>query len=478
MNIMNNQFFFILTLTCYLFNIIIATPLLNQSDSKQIDLQKSSLRVVNGVPVTHKNEYPFVVDLHMDEFAISSSRFCTGTLIAQDLVLTAAHCVLNVAAVRPVFATIGRIELQDDHQDNQKAKTYRTIASIAHPSYDGIGSPNDVALILLNATSTIPVVKLAQSSPDVNQEAWVVGYGIKAIGTLETTGRPIEVLSRRLQKTALKIMHNSFCDQPGSRIKTASGLLCTAGVKEGSSACKGDSGGGLFLHRTSQNTGRDNEKKNEMVTMQVGIVSYGDAQCASEDGGVFTDVSSVIDWIGAASSKLKKAFLPVPIAMDEQTTRKVVQEGQSDNSSTSNFELTSDSELQHNDQVKLYSLHTNFTQSKLLTISLCDGPSGYTARLFVASNNNETVPSDEASCPDHKLSTLTLSAEQNGFDIGVSGRSDVPFRFSFSTQPDQNMTQSSQGCEPNEPSEPTPPMPGNIPPDMIPKGLRRTPQEV
>ena len=469
---MKNKFFTILAIVSCLFNIIIAVPLNNQSDSKSLDLEKSSLRVINGVPVIHKNEYPFVVDLHMDEYAISSSRFCTGTLIAKDLVLTAAHCVLNVAAVRPVFATIGRIELQDDHQDNENAKTFRTIASIAHPSYDGIGSPNDVALILLNDTSNVPIVKLAQTTPDINQQAWVVGYGIKAIGTAETTGRPIEVLSRRLQKTALRIMHNSFCDQPGSGLKTASGLLCTAGVKEGSSACKGDSGGGLFLHHTNHNTTKENDHNDDIFTMQVGIVSYGDSQCASEDGGVFTDVSSVTDWISAASSKLKKAFHLVPITTDEQTTHKVIQEGQTADHSTSNFVLTNDSQLQHNDQVKLYSLHTNFTQSKLLTISLCDGPSGYTARLFVASNENETIPTDEGSCPYHKLSTLSLSTEPNGFVIGVSGRSDVPFRLSLSTQPDKNLTQS---CEDRPPSQS---IPGDIASDMVSTGLRRTPEEV
>ncbi|CAN8063578.1 unnamed protein product [Agarophyton chilense] len=266
------------------------------------NLDSASSRVIHGDPVTDKNEYPFVVDLSRHDVAISSSRFCTGTLVTPDIVLTAAHCVLNDGYDSPTFATIGRIELEDKHSQNEHAQTFRTIASIAHPEYTGLGSPNDVALVLLNESSSAPIVKLADSSPKKDDVAWVVGYGIQMLGTVEKSAQPVEVLSGRLQKTALRIQEKSFCDGPEGRWKTADGMLCTAGVKEGSSACRGDSGGGLFLlERTS-------EKEREAV--QVGVVSYGDAQCASEESGVFTDVASNLEWIKASAEKLQAAFFP------------------------------------------------------------------------------------------------------------------------------------------------------------------------
>lgn len=236
-------------------------------NEKGADLDQSSARVVHGVPVTDKNEYPFVVDLSQHEVAISSTRFCTGTLITPEIVLTAAHCVLNEGYTSPVYATVGRIELEDKHSNNNHAQTFRTLASMAHPDYAGIGSPNDIALMLLNQTTDAPTVSLAETSPKKDDIAWVVGYGIQMLGTIEQSAQPVEVLSGRLQKTALRIQERAFCDVPGGQLKTAEGMLCTSGVKEGSSACRGDSGGGLFL----QLHGDGNR---EPETVQVGVVSF------------------------------------------------------------------------------------------------------------------------------------------------------------------------------------------------------------
>eukprot|EP00178_Gracilaria_changii_P014467 TRINITY_DN40783_c0_g1_i1.p1 TRINITY_DN40783_c0_g1~~TRINITY_DN40783_c0_g1_i1.p1 ORF type:complete len:377 (+),score=59.51 TRINITY_DN40783_c0_g1_i1:349-1479(+) len=265
-------------------------------------LEQASSRVIHGVPVTDKNEYPFVVDLSRHDVAVSSTRFCTGTLVTADIVLTAAHCVLNDGYDSPVFATIGRIELEDKHSQNEHAQTFRTIASIAHPEYAGLGSPNDIALVLLNESSSAPNVRLADATPKKDDVAWVVGYGVQMLGTVEKSAQQVEVLSGRLQKTALRVQERSFCDGPEGQWKTAEGMICTAGVKEGASACRGDSGGGLFLLE------RISEKEHEAV--QVGVVSYGDAQCASEESGVFTDVASNLEWIKASAEKLQLAFFP------------------------------------------------------------------------------------------------------------------------------------------------------------------------
>ncbi|KAI0562721.1 Trypsin [Gracilaria domingensis] len=282
----------------------------NQQNDSQLD--HASSRVIHGVPVTDQKEYPFVVDLSRHDMAISSSRFCTGTLVTPDIVLTAAHCVLNDGYDSPVFATIGRIELEDKHSRNEHAQTFRTIASIAHPEYTGLGSPNDVALVLLNESSSAPTVKLADSAPKKDDVAWVVGYGIQMLGTVEKSAQPVEVLSGRLQKTALRIEEKSFCDGPQGQWKTADGMICTAGVKEGSSACRGDSGGGLFL--------LEQTAENEREAVQVGVVSYGDAKCASEESGVFTDVASNLDWIKASAEKLQVAFFPDQTESQPQET--------------------------------------------------------------------------------------------------------------------------------------------------------------
>lgn len=60
------------------------------ADDSDTDLSPSA-RVIHGTPVESKDEYQFVVDLAKDPEHISTSRFCTGTLIKANIVLTAAH---------------------------------------------------------------------------------------------------------------------------------------------------------------------------------------------------------------------------------------------------------------------------------------------------------------------------------------------------------------------------------------------------
>lgn len=280
----------------------------NKKHNDGPNLHSSTARVVHGSPVTDPTEYPFVVDLSYHGRHISSTRFCTGTLIARNVILTAAHCVLNNGYTSPVFATVGRIELDDRHADNAHSRTFRTVASIVHPEYSGIGSPKDVALLLMNASSSATPVKLSHSTPGIDKHGWVVGYGIQKLGTLEEAGRPVEILSGRLQKTALKITERSLCDIPSASFTTAEGMLCTAGVKPGASACRGDSGGGLFVKR---HVPAKDEKPEWTETVQVGVVSYGDRECASEEAGIFTDVAHVREWVLAGVDKLLDALHPV-----------------------------------------------------------------------------------------------------------------------------------------------------------------------
>jgi secreted trypsin-like serine protease len=256
----------------------------------------SSVRVVRGQPVTDRSEYAFVVDLSLDPERVSSTRFCTGTLIRSNVVLTAAHCVLDHGELGAgTYATVGRVNIKDGHADNDASETFHAGAAIVHPSYSGLGSSADVALLLLEGSSSKPTVRLATTSPHKGTETEIVGYGITALGTIESTGQAVEVLPTCLQKTSLVIETRSFCNLPS--METEPGMLCTAGLRYGSSACRGDSGGGLFTEETPHNK------------TQVGVVSYGDAMCLSDDSGVFTDVASVRPWIRDASEKLQ-ALVP------------------------------------------------------------------------------------------------------------------------------------------------------------------------
>lgn len=423
-------------LGCFL-EISPAIPLSRKENDAPNQLTKNTFRIVNGVPVTDKDEYPFVVDLSAHPVAVSSSRFCTGTLIRKDVVLTAAHCVLNDGYTSPVYATVGRIELDDMHEENKEAETFGTVASIVHPEYRGLGSGKDVALLLLNGSSSSPTVKLASASPQENEEAWVVGYGVQRLGTAEATGQPIEVLSGRLQKTALWIRNKTFCDIPQAELRTAEGMLCTAGVKEGSSACKGDSGGGLFLQKGMKADMKGVKRNQGRLRVQVGVVSYGDSMCMSEDSGVFTDVSSVKDWIDKSAQRLEQVFHAARIELSDVKEEAVIHKFSPVSELPGSKLLLPGSvknEIAHGKNVRFYKVQTNFTEPRVVTVSLCGGKPDLSAALHVTDNINGAVFTDRGSCPGGRLSKVSFTAKQGNYVLGVLAEEKGSLRMDLSAE--------------------------------------------
>ncbi len=205
--------------------------------------------------------------------------FCSGTLIAPRVVLTAAHCLENVA--------VGSIQVGFGHDSS--AMTYWTGASQAlpHPSYDPYATVNDIALIRLDAdapagTRPVPTLpaSLALKSASAGTELVFSGFGdtetgsygikLKAPGTVGLVCEGLASCSYR----------------SGSVVNRAFGYSQTRG-----GPCSGDSGGPAFVTLGG-------------VEYVAGVTSYGDQACT--DYGVSTNVGdfqSFIDgFIGGTGS--------------------------------------------------------------------------------------------------------------------------------------------------------------------------------
>lgn len=231
-------------------------------------------RIVGGTEAI-PDRYPYTVSL---QDAATLSHYCGGSLVAPDMVLTAAHCLYypgHQLAVR-----LRPYSLRDPDADVSEIFSVRK--AHVHPDYYDAGlNPlrvpyRDVVLLQLNGTSTKSSVFLAVNNdaavPEDDQMLTVMGWG-DVSGNNDEYPDTLQVLEdgaeyRNNERCKQDILNEFPNSQSPGEIKD--GMLCTfEGRGEGS--CQGDSGGPLVVR--GQNAEED---------VQVGLVSWG-SSCSNRE---------------------------------------------------------------------------------------------------------------------------------------------------------------------------------------------------
>ncbi|XP_042334056.1 chymotrypsin-like elastase family member 2A [Sceloporus undulatus] len=240
--------------------------------------QPNLSRVVGGNDA-RQNSWPWQASL---QYSSSGTwrHTCGGTLIADNWVMTAAHCISSSRTYR---VYLGKYNLSAT-ETGSVAISPETI--IVHPKWDSgsVSKGNDIALIKLAKAVTLSdkiqpaCLPKANSILANNVACYVTGWG-----RLITNGPLPEIL----QQGQLLVVDHATCSQPswwGSTVKT--NMVCAGG--DGIiSSCNGDSGGPL----NCQTSGGQWEVH--------GVVSFGSALGCNyyRKPSVFTRVSVFNDWI-------------------------------------------------------------------------------------------------------------------------------------------------------------------------------------
>ncbi|XP_066144718.1 uncharacterized protein [Euwallacea fornicatus] len=225
-----------------------------------------STRIIGGEDAT-ANEYPFQVALYI--YKDGSTYFCGGSLITNEFIMTAAHCVkgaINVVAV------LGSHDLSVA-EDNRV--TYITSTYFIHKGWSSSTFQNDIALIQLpekvTLNSYISTVTIASGTDTYSGlTSRVLGWGKTSLGTLSTVLKYVDA----------PVMTNAECSSYNGYAAFISDYhLCTSG-KGTVGSCNGDSGGPLLVDG-----------------VQVGIVSFGEENCSASIPSVYTRVTKFNGWI-------------------------------------------------------------------------------------------------------------------------------------------------------------------------------------
>lgn len=246
----------------------------------------ASASVVNGQPAA-RGSFPYLAFVYFR--AGGEAEACTGTVVSSNLILTAAHCVLDEALGVPRPPAGFRVVTGSvDWQAGERAIS--TVTGVAiHPDYVPSGDRThwaDAAVLQLSRPISATPMKLASAEAwGPGSEAMVAGWGALGAGQAVAAG---------LRYATTVVQPASYCGAEASQFDAAGELCVLDTAGRAHAACTGDSGGPLLI--ADPGSGEP---------LEIGIASFAVSDsCDPGSPQYYTRADLIAPWVGAEVAAL------------------------------------------------------------------------------------------------------------------------------------------------------------------------------
>ncbi|XP_071318516.1 serine protease 33 [Trachinotus anak] len=238
-------------------------------------------RIVGGVNAVD-GAWPWQVDIQ----TVSQGHICGGSIIAENWVLSAAHCFPNPSDVNSYIIYAGRYQLNGL---NQHQSTHGVRQVVIPSGYTEPHNGKDLALVQLSSPVTwsdhIRPICLPASGTlfPGGMLCSVTGWGnirddvpLSGVGTLQEVQVPI------ISQSSCQEMYQT---NPTEKVDILYDMICAGYQEGGKDSCQGDSGGPLVCKMVNG------------TWVQAGVVSFGLGCAHSNRPGVYTRLTSYSSFI-------------------------------------------------------------------------------------------------------------------------------------------------------------------------------------
>jgi secreted trypsin-like serine protease len=189
-----------------------------------VNLTRSLRLPINGTPVKSETTYPYFVDWGP----------CGGSLVHEDIVLTAAHC----NAIQDNNVYIGALQRKGMTGITQR---HQIEAKHIHPDYDSRSGRFDTMVLKLTQPSTLTPVTLNGDlqQPSAGEIVTAMGHGLMETG--ESSEFLLEIAIPRVSDDVCEKLYRE-----NDREFDPDVMLCAGFLEGGTDVCSGDSGGPLI----------------------------------------------------------------------------------------------------------------------------------------------------------------------------------------------------------------------------------------